>query len=275
MYVLCARPCSGMECQRRLVLPGSAAVSARIVLHILHLRRCSSSRQIDEVALMDSFRHSGLITSSPWCMALLQADYTAQPRRAKRNYERLRSNWKGAHAIWPPIAPKASGLVSTSYGAHRDLHKLLHHLYVVVIITCALQPSSTSSSSAGVPNGSAAFWACLRRAFPDAVRDAREYEKCLTNVALVYGAGSETVPRRLRSRSRCSPRILRAWPGLSRRACGCSACVSLRMCCRCGALLDHRGAHVSACGAAAASACSRACIRVGHRAVAIDCKVLQ
>jgi hypothetical protein len=42
-----------------------------------------------------------------------------------------------------------------------------------------------------LPDHSPAFWACLRRAFPDAATDARQYEKCLANVALVYFAGSE------------------------------------------------------------------------------------
>ena len=37
-----------------------------------------------------------------------------------------------------------------------------------------------------------AFWACLRRAYPNALNDEREWEQVLANTGLMYGAGSET-----------------------------------------------------------------------------------
>ena len=43
-----------------------------------------------------------------------------------------------------------------------------------------------------LPDDSRALWACLRRAFPDAMQDARQYEGALINAAMIYGAGSET-----------------------------------------------------------------------------------
>ena len=43
-----------------------------------------------------------------------------------------------------------------------------------------------------LPEGSRAFWACLRRAFPDAMTDAEERERALANTGLIYAAGSET-----------------------------------------------------------------------------------
>ena len=45
-----------------------------------------------------------------------------------------------------------------------------------------------------LPEDSVAFWACLRRAFPDAMRDTRsaEYGSALANISLVYLAGTET-----------------------------------------------------------------------------------
>ena len=43
-----------------------------------------------------------------------------------------------------------------------------------------------------VPEDSVAFWACLRRAYPDAATNAAQYESALANVAMVYAAGHET-----------------------------------------------------------------------------------
>ena len=43
-----------------------------------------------------------------------------------------------------------------------------------------------------LPEDSTAFWACLRRAFPDAMTDSKQYEQAVANVALVYAAGTET-----------------------------------------------------------------------------------
>jgi cytochrome P450 len=37
-----------------------------------------------------------------------------------------------------------------------------------------------------------AFWACLRRAFPEAMSDKHQYERAISNLATMYGAGSET-----------------------------------------------------------------------------------
>ena len=37
-----------------------------------------------------------------------------------------------------------------------------------------------------------AFWACIRRAYPNAMTDSEEKEGALVNIALMYGAGSET-----------------------------------------------------------------------------------
>ena len=37
-----------------------------------------------------------------------------------------------------------------------------------------------------------AFWACVRRAFPNALTDSYEREGALINIGLMYGAGSET-----------------------------------------------------------------------------------
>jgi cytochrome P450 len=39
---------------------------------------------------------------------------------------------------------------------------------------------------------SKAFWACLRRAFPEAMSNKRQYEYAISNLATMYGAGSET-----------------------------------------------------------------------------------
>lgn len=36
------------------------------------------------------------------------------------------------------------------------------------------------------------FWACLRRAYPDAMTDKEQYEGVVANSALIYGAGSES-----------------------------------------------------------------------------------
>ena len=43
-----------------------------------------------------------------------------------------------------------------------------------------------------LPEDSRALWACLRRAFPDAMQHAQQYEGALINAAMIYGAGSET-----------------------------------------------------------------------------------
>lgn len=37
-----------------------------------------------------------------------------------------------------------------------------------------------------------AFWACLRRAFPDAMTDRDQYERAIANTGLMYFAGFET-----------------------------------------------------------------------------------
>ena len=42
------------------------------------------------------------------------------------------------------------------------------------------------------PETKTAFWACLRRAFPNAMTDDAEMEKALANTGLMYGASSET-----------------------------------------------------------------------------------
>lgn len=46
--------------------------------------------------------------------------------------------------------------------------------------------------SRDVPDGSTAFWACLRRAFPDAMSNSAQRESALVNAGFVFGAGSET-----------------------------------------------------------------------------------
>lgn len=43
-----------------------------------------------------------------------------------------------------------------------------------------------------IKESDSAFWACLRRAFPNALNDAKEWEQVLANTAVMYGAGSET-----------------------------------------------------------------------------------
>jgi cytochrome P450 len=43
-----------------------------------------------------------------------------------------------------------------------------------------------------IPDDSCAFWACVLRAFPDAKTDPAQYQQALSNLGLVYGAGSET-----------------------------------------------------------------------------------
>lgn len=39
---------------------------------------------------------------------------------------------------------------------------------------------------------SRAFWACVRRAYPDAMADKAQYEGAISHLAIIYGAGSET-----------------------------------------------------------------------------------
>ena len=65
----------------------------------------------------------------------------------------------------------------------------LSHLTLCRVVLAAILDEMLARK---IPDSSVAFWACLVRAFPDAATDARQYEKALTNVALVYGAGSET-----------------------------------------------------------------------------------
>ena len=43
-----------------------------------------------------------------------------------------------------------------------------------------------------MPEDSRAFWACVRRAYPDALTDDKQYEGAITHLATIYGAGSET-----------------------------------------------------------------------------------
>ena len=40
-----------------------------------------------------------------------------------------------------------------------------------------------------LPEESTKFWACLRRAFPDAKTDKHQHESCISNIAMVYMAG--------------------------------------------------------------------------------------
>ena len=44
----------------------------------------------------------------------------------------------------------------------------------------------------GVPDDNTAFWACICRAYPDAATDAQQYERALSNLILVFFAGTET-----------------------------------------------------------------------------------
>jgi cytochrome P450 len=43
-----------------------------------------------------------------------------------------------------------------------------------------------------MPQDCTAFWACLCRSFPEAMTDQRQYEYAIANLAVMYGAGSET-----------------------------------------------------------------------------------
>ena len=43
-----------------------------------------------------------------------------------------------------------------------------------------------------LPDGSQAVWACLRRAFPNALHDKQQWEGAIANTGLLYMAGSET-----------------------------------------------------------------------------------
>lgn len=40
--------------------------------------------------------------------------------------------------------------------------------------------------------GSTAFWACVRRAYPEALTDRGQWEHAVTSISLIYAAGSET-----------------------------------------------------------------------------------
>ena len=75
-------------------------------------------------------------------------------------YFRYRRNWRATRKIW-------TSLVAEAYARP--------------------MPDDAEVAATGIP-----FWACLRRAFPDAMRDKREYELCVANFMLVYGAGLET-----------------------------------------------------------------------------------
>ena len=65
----------------------------------------------------------------------------------------------------------------------------------VIVIICVTQ---SETSTAGIliemyerslPDDSTKFWACLRRAFPDALTNKQQYEACISNIAMVYIAG--------------------------------------------------------------------------------------
>ena len=43
-----------------------------------------------------------------------------------------------------------------------------------------------------MPEGSTKIWAALRRAFPSALEDPKQYEDMLANVMFLYGASYET-----------------------------------------------------------------------------------
>ena len=40
--------------------------------------------------------------------------------------------------------------------------------------------------------GSTAFWACVRRAFPNGLTDGAHWQRAVTSISLMYAAGSET-----------------------------------------------------------------------------------
>ena len=73
---------------------------------------------------------------------------------------RWRRNWHATRNIWAQIMAKS---------------------YVRPL------PDDATAEADGLP-----FWACLRRAYPDAMRDKKQYEDCMANFMLVYSAGLET-----------------------------------------------------------------------------------
>jgi hypothetical protein len=158
-----------------------------------------SEQQVDVDALMDAFRHGGLLVASPWATMLLQAGYMVHPRCAKRNFERLRSSWKGKPKRHLPPLPPVCHLCNCTYTKRSRAARICcccrcnavcSRPVVTALNRCAAILNEILERD--VPDTSAAFWACLRRAFPDAKHDGVQYEKCLANVGLVYGAGSET-----------------------------------------------------------------------------------
>ena len=133
-----------------------------------------------------------------------------QDARAKRNFAALREGWKRVfdlrhrcHASQATAMLPLAVLLRLVAGNGT----LAHHAPTINYSTEALQDhgvhkhTSIFDAHAGVldeslqrdvPEGSCAFWACIRRAFPNAQDDPHEYELALSNVGLVYGAGSET-----------------------------------------------------------------------------------
>ena len=107
----------------------------------------------DIAPFYDTLHHMGEVALGPVLVPLIT--HGLHP-----GYLRYRRNWRATRKIW-------TSLIAEAYARP--------------------MPDDAEVAATGIP-----FWACLRRAFPDAMRDKREYEQCVANFMLVYGAGLET-----------------------------------------------------------------------------------
>ena len=89
-----------------------------------------------------------------------------------------------------------------------------------------------------MPEDSTAFWACLRRAFPDAMTDRAQYELAIANTGLVYAAGTETTASAVASTLALlateppTMQLLEEVRSMRRQVCACqtvSCCISRRL----------------------------------------------
>ena len=159
-----------------------------------------SDHVLDQAALADAFDHVGELVANPLNIMLAKCGYVIHPKRYQRNFKTLRAAWKGAHVPALAAALAVCGSAVCSYppavtrlmvrSVVRTLRKPRHVFRrTITRVRAAVLDEALARP---LPDDSAAFWACLLRAFPLAATDTAQYEKALSNVALVYGAGTET-----------------------------------------------------------------------------------
>ena len=109
-----------------------------------------SELNLDRKPFFATLEHMGQNLANPFAVPLVT--HGLHP-----SFFRYRRNWHATRKMW-------SALIEEAYARP--------------------MPDATQTSASGSP-----YWACLRRAFPDALTDSAQWEGCVSNTMLTYGAG--------------------------------------------------------------------------------------